>query len=141
MENHGIIGIELCAPVRETVQLEAREVRLPGAAGVLTVLPGHTPLMTVLVAGVVVVAGGEEEAADLYFSVDGGFAEIKQDRIMLLAECFEPGREIDLGRAEDARDRAEARLRKRGEDLDVERAELAIARALARIDARQGAAL
>ena len=140
MENHGKIELELCGPVQKTVKLEADEVQLPGAAGVLTVLPGHTPLLTVLVAGVVVAVSGEEDVANRYFSVDGGFAEVKDNQVRLLAECFEPGDEIDLGRAEEARERAEGRIRKRKEDVDIERAELAIARARARIDAQQGVA-
>lgn len=129
----GLIEVQLSALEREPEHLSVTEVTIPGADGVFSVLPMHTPMLTTLVPGVVVAyeASGHER----YFAISGGFAEVKDDRVTILAGAFEPGEEIDLERARAAHERAEARLAKPGEDVDIVRAELACSRALARIGA------
>lgn len=130
------LTIELCAPERPTRTLEAAEVHLPGTAGVLTVLPGHTPLLTTLASGVLVAMQPKGPAT--FYAISGGFAEIANNRIHVLADTFEAGQEVDLDRAKAAREQAEAALKKGGDNHDVARAELAIARAIARIHAHKG---
>jgi len=133
----GLIPLQFCAPERESLSLEVTEMIIPGADGVFSVLPGHTPLLSTLAPGVVVVyAGGRED----HYAVSGGFAEVKEDRVVILADTFEHGEKIDIERARAAERRAQERLKKPSDDLDVFRAELALARALARIQAhsRQG---
>jgi F-type H+-transporting ATPase subunit epsilon len=128
------ITIELCAPERRTLTLEASEVQLPGGAGVLTILPGHTPVLTTLGSGVMMVHPPQGGPAQ-FFAISAGFAEIANDRINILADTFEAGEDIDLDRAKQAREQAEATLKQGGDNRDILRAELAIARAMARIHA------
>ncbi|MFQ5400101.1 MAG: F0F1 ATP synthase subunit epsilon [Anaerolineae bacterium] len=79
-------------------------VSLPGAEGRMGILPNHSPLLTTLAFGEVVVrTGGQEE----YFAIGGGFAEIQPDKIVVLADSAERADEIDLERAERAREQAE----------------------------------
>jgi len=124
------LKIRISSPERPTAELEADELVLPGAAGVFTVLPGHTPLLTTLTQGVLIARRGEREAE--FFAVHGGLAEVLQNRISILADVLEPAEEIDLGRAKSAEERARARLREREEHVEFAVVEAALARSLAR---------
>jgi F-type H+-transporting ATPase subunit epsilon len=75
-------------------------------------------------------AGGEEKIA-----VHGGFMEVRKDKVVILAEAAELGADIDVVRARQAKERAEARLAAKREDIDFKRAQLALQRALARLEA------
>ena len=118
---------------------EADEVVAPGSEGYFGVLPGHAAFLTTLGSGEVSYRHGREEG---HLAVIGGFAEVQGDRVMILAETAERPEEIDRGRAEGARQRAEQRLAGRnpqgrfpeaGGEIDYARALAALARALARL--------
>lgn len=128
------LTLELCSAEHPPVDVDAVEITIPGAGGVFTVLPGHTPLLTTLTEGVVVAyrAGGERE----YFAVHGGFCEVADNKVTILADVMETRGAIDEARARAALQRAEERLEKPAHDLDVARAEAAMARARARLEAR-----
>lgn len=132
----GPLTIELCSPQHEPVELDAAEVVLPGAAGVLTVLPGHTSALTALTHGVVI-AYDENETAS-FFAVHEGFAEILDDRILVLADVMETRAALDEARAKEALERAISRLEKPHPDTSVPRAEASLARARARLRAHDG---
>ena len=106
----------------------------PGIMGQLGILPGHTSLMTMLQPGELITRSGNEESA---IFVSGGFLEVMQNRVTILADTAERAEEIDMSRAEEARRRAEERLRLRPEDVDLARAEAALKRALMRIKVAQ----
>ena len=129
----GTLHLELCAPQKPHTELEVADVAIPGEAGVFTVYPGHTPVLSTLIPGVLVATDtrGEEH----YFAVHGGFAAVKPDKVVILASFYEPGDDIDASRAEEAERRAEARLQKPPEDMDWDRAEQALSRAMARMQA------
>jgi len=100
------------------------------SAGDIGILPGHAPLVgDVTVWPVRLFMEGAEQLV----SVSGGFIEVMPDKITLLANVAELPEEIDVERAERAKERAEARLRGVKEELDVQRAQLALARALMRL--------
>lgn len=127
------LQIELCAPDHDPVQLETTEVVIPGAGGVFTVLPGHTNLLSTLTHGVVIL-GGEGEKKDFY-AVHGGFAEVMNDRIVILADRMEHFEKIDPDRAREASDRASQRIQKPEDDTDIRRAKIALLRSLVRLQA------
>jgi F-type H+-transporting ATPase subunit epsilon len=102
----------------------------PGVEGELGILPQHTPLVTMLVPGELRVRRGGQEVS---LFVSGGFLEVRPDKVVVLADTAERVEEIDVARAEEARRRAEERLRERPRDLDVVRAELALRRSLVRL--------
>jgi len=131
--DENVLQIELCAPERDPVHLEASEVILPGTSGVFGVLPGHTVTLSSLLPGAMRVfdSGGNEDT----FALSGGFAEVLENRVLVLAETAESRAEIDLARAQASHERAEKRLGQRAGDVDVARAERALHRALARLDA------
>ena len=102
----------------------------PGIDGQLAILPNHTPLLTMIQPGDLTVRReGEEE--DIF--VSGGFLEVIENRVTVLADTAERAEEIDLARAEASRKRAEERLRLRPEQIDIARAEVALKRAMMRI--------
>ena len=127
--------LELLAPDRPAREVRAEEIVLPGDGGILSILPGHTPLLTTIRPGLIEVRRGE--SIEL-FAVAAGFADVGPERVAVIADAYEPGTEIDIERVARARTRAEERLGIRGGDHDVARAEAALQRALAREQAHQG---
>ena len=113
--------------VAETVD----EVVVPGSEGYFGVLPGHAPLLATLGIGELTYRIGREER---HVAVSGGFAEVRNDKVIVLADTAELPQDIDRTRAERARDRAEQRLSGRSqEETDFVRASAALARALTRL--------
>ena len=102
----------------------------PGIEGQLGILPNHAPLLTMLQPGELVVRKDGEETA---MFVRGGFLEVMQNRVTVLADVAERAEEIDIARAEEAKRRAEDRLRERPPEMDLAAAEAALRRALVRI--------
>jgi F-type H+-transporting ATPase subunit epsilon len=88
--------LEVVTPDREVVRESVTEVQLPGLAGYLGILPGHTPLLTEMGIGPLIYKKGGENA---YVSVIGGFAEVLPERVTVLAEAAERSEEIDAGQA------------------------------------------
>ena len=127
--------LELATPSRQLVSTEVDEVVAPGVEGYFGVLAGHAPFITTLRAGEVMYRTGRDAH---YLFVAGGFAEVSNDRVIILAEVAERPEEIDVERAERARQRAEQRAAGRAmpgdaTDIDYPRALDALARAVARI--------
>ena len=132
------LTLELATPIRLVVSAAVDEVVVPGIEGYFGVLPGHAAFLTTLGAGELSYRQGREER---YLAVSGGFAEVRSDKVIVLADTAERPEEIDRERAERARQRAEQRLSARSqEDIDYARAAAALARALARLQvaSRQG---
>jgi F-type H+-transporting ATPase subunit epsilon len=125
------IDLQIVTPDRLVVREQVDEVQIPGAEGYFGVLPGHTPLLASLAVGELWYRKGQEKS---YLSIAGGFAEVLPDRVTLLATVAERPEEIDVSRAEAARQRAQERLSQPRADVDYERARLALQRAITRID-------
>ena len=121
----------------ERVVYEAADVDMvvaPGAEGQLGILPKHAPLFSLLAEGELrIKQGGNEESLVVF----GSFLEVLNNRVIVLADTAERVVEIDMQRAETARQRAEARLAQRGEGLDLARAEQSLQRAAVRIRVAQ----
>ena len=105
---------------------------VPGIEGELGVLPLHAPLLTTIKPGVLRVVKGEEETT---MAITGGFIEVRENRVTILADAAERGEDIDAARAEEARRRAEERLASREATIDMAKAEMDLKRALVRIKA------
>ncbi len=119
---------EIVTPDRSLVHEEVDEVQLPGAEGHLGVLPGHTPLLATLAVDELWYRIGEEKH---YLAIAGGFGEVLPDRVTVLAQVAERAQDIDVGRAEAAKQRAEERLNKTV-DVDFERARIALLKSIIR---------
>jgi len=126
------LTVELATPARLVVAETADEVVVPGIEGYFGVLPGHAAFLTTLGIGEVMYRVGPDEH---YLAVSGGFAEVRNDKVIILADRAERPEEIDRARAERAKERAERRLSGRGSEdaIDYARATTALARALVRL--------
>ena len=124
------LALEVVTPERPLVRETVDEVTLPGTEGELGVLPGHTPLLTTLKVGVLSYRKGDQR---FYVAVAQGFAEVLSDRVTVLAQVAERAEDIDVARAEGARQRAELRLAKPGPETDAERARSAWTKATVRL--------
>src|SRR5262245_56773185 len=93
-------------------------VTLPGIMGQLTVLPRHAPLMTALQPGELILRKSGDEVD---IAVSGGFLEVRDDKVTVLADTAERSEEIDAERAERARREAQEQLANRQGDIDVAR--------------------
>lgn len=103
----------------------------PGALGQLGILPHHTPLMTTLLPGELRIKKGGEE---FILVISGGFLEVRPSRVIVLADAAERAEEIDVARAEAAKQRAQERLAAHlTPGADEEAARAALSRALARL--------
>ena len=111
---------------------DADIVIVPGVEGEMGILPHHAPLMTMIRPGEILVRKGTEE---YYMAISGGFLEVKENHITILADAAERADEIDIARAEAAKKRAEERLAGRTAvaQVDLANAEAALRRALARL--------
>lgn len=126
------LEIEVITPERRILKEVADSVVVPAAEGYLGVLTGHAPLITTLQIGVL---RYRKDGEVRRMAVHGGFMEVFDDRVTVLADVAERAEEIDVDRALRARDRAKKRLTERPPGLDVLRAELALKRALTRLKA------
>ncbi|MDD5126654.1 MAG: F0F1 ATP synthase subunit epsilon [Dehalococcoidales bacterium] len=102
----------------------------PGLMGELGILPHHTPLMTTLLPGELRIRKGDDETV---LAISGGFLEVRPTRVIVLADAAERADEIDVARAEAARQKAQDRLAHHPAAVDEEAAQAALARAVARL--------
>jgi F-type H+-transporting ATPase subunit epsilon len=126
------LTLEVATPTRLLVSEQVDEVIAPGSQGYFGVLPGHAPFLTTLGIGELTYRIGSTEHS---LSLAGGFAEVRNDKVIILADAAERPEDIDRARAERARERAERRLAGRGDEPDVDytRALQALMRALTRL--------
>ena len=130
MADEKIFQVEIITPDRVFYTGDATMIEFNTVNGEIGVYKHHIPLTTVLAPGIVTITNGDEKKTA---AVHAGFAEILGEKVTLLAEVAEWPDEIDLARAEAAKERAEERLSNKSANLDVARAELALRRALVRI--------
>ena len=124
------LTFEIITPEKVTYTGQALSITLPTAAGQITVLPGHIPLVSPLVAGEVIIRDGKSEA---YFAVSNGLAQINASNIKILTSSAEQAEEIDEARAEQARQRALKLMTERRDDVDYAALSAKIEKELARL--------
>ena len=129
MEN--ALQLEVVTPDRQLVSQTVDYVSAPGVEGEFGVLPNHVNLLSALAIG------------DLRYSADGksrhvfisgGFADVSDNTVTVLAEAAELAEDIDQSRAQAARERAEKRLAEKAENVDLTRAETSLRRAVMRLN-------
>ena len=125
------ILLEIVTPERLAYSDEVDSVVLPGSEGEMGVLPHHAPLVSTLGVGELRIRkGGTEES----FAIVGGFVQVRPDKVVVMAETADMASEIDLEKAQAARQEAERALESgyhEGADLSAARA--ALQQALLRI--------
>ena len=122
--------LDVITAEREVFSDEVDLVVAPGSQGELGILPSHSPLMTTLKEGELTIRKGGE---DTYLAVSGGFLEVMDNVVTVLADACERSEEINEERAQEAVRRAQERIDARVSDMDLERAMASMRRAQLRI--------
>lgn len=130
MADNKLFKLKVIAPERVFFEGDVDMVETVTTEGEIGILKGHIPLTAVIAPGVLKIhQDGEIKTAALH----GGFMEILKDEMLILAEVCEWPEEIDLNRANEAKIRAERRLKENRNEINVTRAELALNKSLVRI--------
>ena len=117
------IKLEIITPEAKTFSDDVDMVTLTGTEGEMGILPQHMPLMTQLVAGEILARKGTE---NIFIAVGDGFVQVTGERVAILTDMAIRAENIDEAKAEEARQRAEARLAEKitGEDAAMVNAAL-----------------
>ena len=129
------LSVEIVTAERQVLaEDEVDMVVAPGSEGVLGILPRHAALLTTLKPGAIRIKKAGNESA---MAVGGGFLQVHNDRVLILADTAEREEEIDEARAEEARRRAEQALQdatRGGSSIQVEAARAALQREMVRLN-------
>ena len=125
-----MLKIDIVTPTKKLVDgASADVVKLPGAKGELQILDGHTDLLTLLGTGPI---SFTKDGKERKFSVSYGFAEIRNNKVLVLADTVEESTEIDRARAQAAQKRAEQAMMGTLGESDFRKQQLKLERALVR---------
>ncbi len=127
------LKLEIVTPDRKVLSEEVEYVGAPGILGEFGVLPSHVPFLSALGIGNL---HYKQDGKAHYVFVAGGFAEVSNNQVTILAEVAEKATEIDHERATKAMARAEERVAKAQEKIDAARNQAALRRALMRISCK-----
>ena len=125
------LHLSVVTPSALVADQDVNYVGAQGMEGDFGVLPGHAALLAALRVGHIFYKDGNDTR---YIFVSGGFAEVSNDKVIILAETATRAEDIDKERAEKAKARAEERLRSKNADIDQIRAEAALQRAVNRLE-------
>ena len=131
-ENDNRFTLKVITPDRVFYEEEVSMVEFNTVEGEVGIYKQHIPMTMIISPGILTITQENEtrEAA-----LHAGFAEVLQDKVTILAEIIEWPAEIDLKRAEEAKERAESRIREHAPGTDMKRAEMSLKRAVARTNA------
>jgi F-type H+-transporting ATPase subunit epsilon len=125
------IQLEVVTPERRVLAESADMVTVPGLGGELGILPGHTPLISQLQTGVLTYV---QDGKSSQLHVSGGFVEVRDDHVAVLADVAERPDEIDAARAKQSRERLEKQLHSwSGTEEDFELARVKLERSVVRL--------
>lgn len=124
--------IRIITPDRIFYEGEAEMVEFNTVEGEVGIYKNHIPMTMIIKPGILCMTNGEEEKVA---ALHAGFVEVLPEKITILAEIIEWPNEINLERAEAAKERAEKRLREKNPKTDMVRAEIALQKSIARISA------
>jgi F-type H+-transporting ATPase subunit epsilon len=128
------LKLEIVTPEAKIYSEDVDMVTLPGVEGEMGIFPMHVPLMTQLAAGEVT---ARKDGQDYFLAVGDGFVEITGERVSVLTDMAIKAENIDEGKAEEARKRAEARLNEKIDDEEAARVSAALAQSLAQLKVKR----
>lgn len=128
------LRFEIITPEETVYSDDVEMVTLPGVAGQMGIYPKHVPLMTQMVPGEIIV---HKDGRDLFIASGEGLIEVRADRVDVLTDLAVASDRIDEAKAEEARRRAEARLREKLSDEEVATVNASLARSLAQLNVKR----
>ncbi len=130
-DNNKNFTLKVITPERVFFDEEVSMVEFNTTEGEVGILKEHAPTTMIIAPGILTIT---QEEGSKTAALHAGFVEVLQDKVTILAEIVEWPAEIDVSRAEEARNRAEERIKNKEPETDIFRAELALKRAMARIN-------
>ena len=130
----GTLRLEIVTPEAVVYSEDVHMVTLPTVEGQIGIYPQHIPLLAQLVPGEIIVRKDNHES---YLAVGEGIAEITSQRIAIVTDMAVPSDKIDEAKVEEARQRAEARLRDKISDEEVASVNAALAHSLAQLQVKR----
>ncbi|MBI2620387.1 MAG: F0F1 ATP synthase subunit epsilon [Ignavibacteriales bacterium] len=127
--------LDIVTPRKVVLSAEVSSFSAPGVVGGFQVLKSHAPLLSSIAVGEVKVI--DQNGTESRYATSGGFVEVRENKVVMLAETAERADEIDVKRAESARTRAEKRISEKSPEMNLERARVALLRAVNRIRVAQ----
>jgi len=124
------LKLEIVTPEGTVYSEDVEMVTLPGVAGQMGIYPQHVPLITEMVPGEMIV---RKEGRDLFIATGEGLIDVTANRVSILTDLAIRADRIDEAKAEEARQRAEARLREKLSDEEVASVNASLARSLAQL--------
>ncbi|TAN32947.1 F0F1 ATP synthase subunit epsilon [Patescibacteria group bacterium] len=127
------LKFKIVTPEKTVYENDIFQVSIPTMTGEITILPNHIPLVSILKSGEMKVV---DKLGEQYIAVAGGFLEVKgNNEVVILADNAERAEEIDITRAEEARQRAEEQMKqvKTVQDIDFAKLQAVIDREMNRI--------
>src|SRR5882757_11215240 len=128
------IKLEIVTPETKTFSEDVDMVTLTGIEGEMGILPQHMPLMTQLVAGEIIAKKGAET---IFLAVGDGFVQITGERVAILTDMAIKADDIDEAKAEEARQRAEARLKEKLSDEETATVQASLLHALTQLKVKR----
>jgi F-type H+-transporting ATPase subunit epsilon len=128
------LRLEIVTPEAKTYSEDVEMVTIPGSGGEMGIYPLHVPLMTQIVSGEVT---ARKDGRDYYLAVGNGFVEVTATRVAILTDMAVKADDIDEAKAEEARQRAEARLREKLTDEESASVTAALAHSLAQLHVKR----
>ena len=127
--------LKIVTPKGVYTETDIEMLNLRTTAGQIGILADHIPLASgIEISEMNYIENGVKKE----FAISGGFVYVGEDETTVIANAIESPEEIDLRRAEEAKERAEGRLKKQNPDIDIMRAEIALKRAINRIHVKNG---
>lgn len=128
------LKLEIVTPEAKIYSEDVEMVTLTGSEGEMGILPLHMPLMTELVSGELI---ARKDGKNVFLAVGDGFVQVTGDRVAILTDMAIRGENIDAAKAEEARQRAEARLAQKLTSEEAAAASAALAHAIAQIKVKR----
>lgn len=128
------LKLEIVTPEETVYSEDVDMVTLPSLSGQIGVYPLHTPLMTQMVPGEIIV---HKNGHDMFIASGEGLIEVTSDRVSVLTDLAVAADRIDEANVEEARRRAEARLREKLSDEEVASVNASLARSLAQLHVKR----
>lgn len=126
--------LEVATPERELVNEQVTEAEIPGENGYMGILAGHAPLLSALAPGVLTYrAGGNQHV----FAIDGGFVEVFENHVRVLADHAIAAEEVQADQARQELEKQTDALRHAQDEPSSDAALRGVKRAQARIDAAE----
>jgi F-type H+-transporting ATPase subunit epsilon len=128
------LKLEIVTPDAKVYSEDVEMVTLPGSEGEMGIYPQHVPLMTQIIPGEII---ARKMGQDFFLAIGEGFVEITGDRVSILSDMAIRAENIDEAKAEEARQRAEARLAEKLDEADVAAVNAALAHSLAQLKVKR----